>query len=121
MNITFKKTAEILSAVNNLSSTNNVEEAISVACEIIKVSGKEDLALTTSCKINEGIKSEKEYEIMTLSDSQNDILNVLIERIKNKTGVSRVNQTYLVKLLLATALQEQKNKYSINEIVSANI
>lgn len=120
--ITFQKTAEIMSAVNDLTRENNGEKAISEACDIIKTeAGKKDFVLMTSCKINEGIKSEKEYVRMTLSDLQNDILNELSEKIKNELGVSRVNQTYLVKVLLATALQEQRKKYSINEIVSANI
>ena len=120
--ITFQKTAEIMSAVNDLSRENNGEKAISEAFDIIKtVAGKKDFVLMTSCKINEGIKSEKDYVRTTLSDSQNDILNELREKIKNELGVSRVNQTYLVKVLLATALQEQRKKYSINEIVSTNI
>lgn len=120
--IIFQKTAEIISAVNDLSRENNGEKAISEACDIIKtVAGKKDFELKSSWKISEGIKSEKEYVRMTLTDSQNDILNELREKIKKGLEVSRVNQTYLVKVLLATALKEQRKRYSINGIVSANI
>lgn len=54
--IIFKKTAEILSAINDLSCTNNVEKAINEACDIIKtVVGKKDFVLITSVVARSGL------------------------------------------------------------------